>query len=167
MFNRFPVSQSRLSWLDGLWHGCDHLGFLTYSPASQKVNAAIVSDAEQPRLDGTAVVEFVQLPVGFEQSFLHNVFAVHDRSCHASAVAMQAWPEGGDGLKKRQVACFEWAGIFDELVLIRAVHGISTVFVTRYLSGTARHYFISPPSASLSSTGITTTENGVPASSEP
>jgi hypothetical protein len=47
-------------------------------PFWQEIDRAMVGDSEQPRLQGPAIIELVELPVGFEQSLLHDVFAVHD-----------------------------------------------------------------------------------------
>jgi hypothetical protein len=89
-----------------------------HSPASQEIDAAIVGDPEQPGFKRAALVELVQLPIGFEQSLLNDVFTVHDRTCHAGAVAMQARTKRGDRFEEGQVARFEWPGIFDMLIVI-------------------------------------------------
>src|SRR5262249_26115854 len=81
--------------------------FVPHSSASQKVNATIMSDTEQPRLERAALIELVQLSICLEQRVLHDVFAVHDRTRHASTVAVQARTKRRDGLEKGDVARVE------------------------------------------------------------
>jgi hypothetical protein len=82
-----------------------------------------MGDPKQPWFDGTAIVEFVELPIGLEQGLLHNVFTVHDRPGHASAIAMQARAKRRDGFEKRKITCFNWA--FHVLRSVRIVHHAS------------------------------------------
>jgi hypothetical protein len=83
-----------------------------------------VGDAEEPRLQRAALVERVQLSIGLEQRLLHNVFAVHHRTGHAGAVAVQARPKRGDRLEERAVARVERAREIDILV---AVHRLASL----------------------------------------
>src|SRR5439155_4388318 len=100
----------RLSWRNRFRYRRSRLGFVPDSLTPKKINAAIVSDAKQPRLQGTAVVELVQLAISLDQCLLHDIFAVHDRTRHARTVPVQTRPKRGDGLQKRQIACVHCAG---------------------------------------------------------
>ena len=59
------------------------LGFHLNAAPAQKIDAAIVGDAEQPRRQRPLVVEGVELAIGLEQRLLHDVLAVEHRSGHA------------------------------------------------------------------------------------
>ena len=64
-------------------------------------------DPEEPRSERPAFVVLVQLPIGLEQRFLHNILAIHDRSGHTRAVAMQFWADFHQGLEEGSVAIVE------------------------------------------------------------
>jgi hypothetical protein len=59
-------------------HRGSRLGFVAYSLSPQKVDATVVSDPKQPRLQRSAFIKLIQLPIGLDQGFLYDVFAVHD-----------------------------------------------------------------------------------------
>ena len=46
---------------------------------TQEIGTSIVGNSEQPRRQGTLVVEGVKLPIGLEQGVLDNILAVHNR----------------------------------------------------------------------------------------
>ena len=66
-----------------------------------------VGDAEQPRAERAAVVEFLQLAIGLEHRLLHHVLAVQHRAGHARAIAVQPGPQMRDGLEEGGVARIE------------------------------------------------------------
>jgi len=78
--------------------------------ATQEIDTSNVGNSEQPRGEGTLVVEGVKLPIGLEQGILDNILAVHNRPGHTSTVTAQAGARVGDRFKKRQVACLEGPG---------------------------------------------------------
>ena len=60
---------SRICRRGRLWlFPSSRLGFVPHSSASQKVDAAIMSDAEQPRFERAALVELVQLSICLERA---------------------------------------------------------------------------------------------------
>src|SRR5207249_9285450 len=52
---------------DCFGHGSGRLGFVPHSLSSQEIDAAIVSNPKQPRLQRTALIVLVQLPIRFDQ----------------------------------------------------------------------------------------------------
>jgi len=98
---------------DRVHHVWDHryeFGFDSNPAFPQEIDAAIMGDAEQPRLERPAVVKLVELSISLEQRLLHNIFTVHYRARHAGAVAVQARTKLRYSLQERQVACFEGTG---------------------------------------------------------
>ena len=64
------VGSRRIDWHDSVrYHG----GGIRYPPnltAAQEIDTLIVRNSEQPRRQGTLVVEGVKLPIGLEQGVL-------------------------------------------------------------------------------------------------
>ena len=79
------------------------LRLLSNAAPAQDVNAAVVRDAEQPGLERPRVVERVELSIGVEQGFLHDVLAFGHRSHHPRAVSVQARAQRADSLEEREV----------------------------------------------------------------
>jgi hypothetical protein len=86
------------------------LGLLPDLPPAEKIDAAIVDDPEQPRLERPAVVKSVELAIGVEHGLLHHVFAIQRRAGHARAVAVQPRAEAPDGFEKCNVPRRKEAG---------------------------------------------------------
>jgi len=63
--------------------GC--LRFLPNLMATQEIDTSIVGNSEQPRGQGTLVVEGVKLPIGLEQGVPDNILAVHNRPGHVNS----------------------------------------------------------------------------------
>src|SRR5262249_32667144 len=123
----------RIAGIKGTWVGelgrlgtrnCG-FGLDSYSALPQKINAAIMRDAEQPGLQWPTVVEFVQLAVSLEQRLLYNIFAVHHGTRHASTVAVQAWTKRGKRLQKSLIALFEGTDAIENLIISHGVHQTS------------------------------------------
>jgi hypothetical protein len=51
-------------------------GLLAHLAPPQEIDAAVMGDAEQPGVQGAAIVIAVELAIGFEQSLLHDVLAI-------------------------------------------------------------------------------------------
>ena len=78
MLDGLAGPQNRFDRLNSFGPSRSRIGFVPDPPASQKIDAAIVSDPKQPRLQRTALVVLFQLPIRLDQGLLHDVFAVHD-----------------------------------------------------------------------------------------
>jgi len=89
----------------------ESLRVLAHAAPAQEVDAAVVRDAEQPRLDRPRAVERLEAPVRVEQRILHHVLAVGDRARHPRAVAVEARPQVGHGGEEREVARIELAAV--------------------------------------------------------
>jgi hypothetical protein len=81
-----------------------HFSLPAYFAAAQEINATIVRDSEEPRPKRAAFVVRIELSIGIKKCFLNDVFAVHNGTGHAGAVAVEAWAQVGDGFEKSQVA---------------------------------------------------------------
>jgi hypothetical protein len=69
VFNRFADPQSaRLNWRDRVRHSCSLLALAPHSLVPQEINAAIMGDPKQPRLQRPALVELFQLPIGISNT---------------------------------------------------------------------------------------------------
>src|SRR5215813_13937023 len=124
MFQRIAdIKGSRFGELGHIRTRNGSFGLDSHAALPQEINAAIMRDAEQPGLQGAAIVELVQLPISLEQSFLHNILTVHNGARHAGTEAVQTWAKRGDGLKEGLVARFEWA--LENLTMIHGVHQTS------------------------------------------
>src|SRR5262247_2832202 len=108
MFNRAAKAEYRcFSKLNRFWGNGRSLGLGPNHTLPEQVDAPIVRDAEQPRLQRTAVVELVEFAISLKQGLLHHVFPIHDGTCHSRTIAVQARTKMRDGFEKRQVACFK------------------------------------------------------------
>src|SRR5256885_3244733 len=85
-----------------------HLGVLTNLTPAQKVDAAVVRDAKEPGRERARIVEGLEPPVRLEESLLHDVLAVQNRSSHTRAVAMQPRTQARYGLEEGEIAWFDF-----------------------------------------------------------
>lgn len=97
----------RLDWRSGIWFGDGCLSLLTNPASSQKVDAPIVSDPEQPGRQRTRIVVRIQFSIGLKEGFLDDILAVEDRSCHAGTVAVEARSKMSNRLEKCQIPPLE------------------------------------------------------------
>ena len=58
-------------------------------PRTNQVQRAIRGNPVQPSAEAGAFIEFVKLPVGAQESFLHNIFGVRFVSSHTKSQAEQ------------------------------------------------------------------------------
>ena len=70
-------------------------------------------DAENPGRNRAAVIELIEFSIGFKQRVLHHIFAIQHRPAHTRAVAVEAWTELADSLKKRDVSRVKSTGWTD------------------------------------------------------
>ena len=70
-------------------------------------------DAENPGRNWAAVVEFIEFSIGLKERVLHHIFTIQQRPGHTRAVAVQAWTELADSLKKRDVSRVKSTGWTD------------------------------------------------------
>ena len=66
----------RLFRVDDVGLHRDGFGLLTHLAAAQEIDAPVVRDLKQPRLQRACVVERVELAVGLKKRFLDDVLAV-------------------------------------------------------------------------------------------
>jgi hypothetical protein len=83
------------------------------------IDAPVVGDAKQPRLERTRIVERVEPSVRVEERFLNDVLSLRDRSGHPRAVAVQTRAQGGDRFEKREVTAVEAA---DLVQIVGVIH---------------------------------------------
>src|SRR6516164_10602750 len=101
MFNRAAKAEHRrFSRLTRFWGHRRSFGLGPNPTLPDEVDAPIVGDAEQPRLQRTAVVEFVEFSIGLKQGLLHHVFAIHDGTRHSRTIAVQARTKVRNGFEK-------------------------------------------------------------------
>src|SRR5438132_11795626 len=72
--------------------------------ATQEIDTSIVGNSEQPRGQGTLVVEGVKLPIGLEQGVPDNILAVHNRPGHVNS----------NGAGRGEVSCAASSKIFHQ-----------------------------------------------------
>jgi hypothetical protein len=101
------VRAERVGGWRGGWFGTGRLGLLTDSTPAQKVDATIVSNAKQPRPQGTCIVERVEFSIGLEECLLNDILAIQHGSRHPRAVAVQARTQVRDRLEKGQIPRLE------------------------------------------------------------
>ena len=85
-------AKTKYCWIGGLDCIGGHrrrFGFHANAALSEEVNAAIMGDAEQPRLKRTTVVEFVELSIGLKECLLNHIFAIHNRASYPRTVAVR------------------------------------------------------------------------------
>ena len=79
-------AESGARWIDrhdGVRRRGTGLRLLPNPAASQEIDTAIVGNPEQPRCQGTRVVEGVQLAIGLKQGVLNDVLAIQHGARHA------------------------------------------------------------------------------------